>query len=207
MESSTGKVFIETSELADLIKKKEGGEDIRILNVTMYATPEEGDPILDHKKLRIPGSEYLDLRYLRDMSKPYPNMMPSEKHFTDVMKQRSIKKSTKVVIYDTKPSQTYYATRVYFMFHVMGHQNVFVLNGGFTKWQAEGRPIESEKVSDDSFETDYAYKLDSSKIKSYEEILSIAGDVAAGKSTSMILDARPDTAYATSHIPTAINMP
>ena len=45
MESSAGKVFIETSELAELIKKKETGEDIRILNVTMYPTPEEGDPI------------------------------------------------------------------------------------------------------------------------------------------------------------------
>lgn len=106
--------------------------------------------------MRIPGSEYLDLRYLRDMSNPYPNMMPSEKHFTDIMKQRSIKKSTKVVIYDTKPGQTIYATRVYFIFHVMGHENVFVLNGGLTKWQAEGRPLESDK-DQDSFDTDYAY--------------------------------------------------
>jgi 3-mercaptopyruvate sulfurtransferase SseA len=121
MESSPGKVFIETSELADLIKNKESGEDIRIFNVTLYPTPEDGDPILDHKKKRIPSSEYLDLRYLRDMSNPYPNMMPSEKHFTDIMKQRSIKKSTKVVIYDTIPTQTIYATRVYFIFHVMGH--------------------------------------------------------------------------------------
>jgi thiosulfate/3-mercaptopyruvate sulfurtransferase len=122
MESSIGKVFIETTELADLIKKKEtGAEDIRIFNVTLYANIEDGDPILDHKKKRIPGSEYLDLRYLRDMSKPYQNMMPTEKHFIDLMKQRSIKKSTKVVIYDTKPGQTNYATRVYFMFDVMGH--------------------------------------------------------------------------------------
>ena len=92
------------------------------------------------------------------------------------------------------------------MFHVMGHEQVFVLNGGLTKWQSEGRPIESDK-DHDSFETDYAFKLDSSKIKSYEEILSIAADAAAGKSTSKILDARPDTAFAASHIPTAINVP
>ena len=87
----------------------------------MYASPEEGDPIFDHKKQRIPGSEYLDLRYLRDMSKPYPNMMPSEKQFSDTMKQRGIKKSTRIVIYDSKATQTYYATRGLFMFHAMGH--------------------------------------------------------------------------------------
>ena len=52
----------------------------------------------------------------------------------------------------------------------MGPEKVLVLNGGLTKWQAEGRALESDK-DQDSFETDYAYKLDSSKIKSYEEIL------------------------------------
>ena len=106
MESIGSKIFIETGDLADLIKRKEAGEDIRIFNVANYATLEEGDPILDHKKQRIPHSQYLDLRYLRDMSKPYPNMMPSEKHFTDVMKQQAIKKSTIVVMYDTKAAQT-----------------------------------------------------------------------------------------------------
>lgn len=45
MESSAGKVFIETSELAELIKKNESGEDIRIFNVTLYPNPEDGDPI------------------------------------------------------------------------------------------------------------------------------------------------------------------
>jgi thiosulfate/3-mercaptopyruvate sulfurtransferase len=92
------------------------------------------------------------------------------------------------------------------MFHVMGHEQIFVLNGGLTKWHSEGRPIESDK-DHDSFETDYAYKLDSSKIKSYEEILSITAEVTAGKSSAKILDARPDTAFAASHMPTAINMP
>ncbi len=81
-------VFIETSELAELLKRKEAGEDIRILNATICPRPEDGDAIFDHKKQRIPGSEFLDLRYLRDMSSPYPNMMPSEKHFIDTMKQR-----------------------------------------------------------------------------------------------------------------------
>ncbi len=92
------------------------------------------------------------------------------------------------------------------MFTVMGHKNVHVLNGGLTKWIAEGRPVEADKdVS--TFSEDYAYKLDSSKIKTYEEILAITADIAAGKSNSQVLDVRPETAYSTGHILAAKNLP
>ena len=42
------------------------------------------------------------------------------------------------------------------MFNYMGHNNVHVLDGGFPKWQKEGRPIEST----DSMATaeDFGYK-------------------------------------------------
>ena len=69
------------------------------------------------------------------------------------------------------------------MFQVMGHQNVHVLNGGLTKWTAEGRPVASDSNLS-SFAEDYAFKLDSSKVKSYEQILALTADIAAGKSNS-----------------------
>jgi 3-mercaptopyruvate sulfurtransferase SseA len=102
MESKTSPVFIDTATLEGLLKEKADGVDIRILDCTGYATPEEGDPVLAHYTMRITGAEYLDLRYLRDMSKPYPNMFPTEKQFIDLMKARAIKLSTRVVLYDSK---------------------------------------------------------------------------------------------------------
>ena len=69
------------------------------------------------------------------------------------------------------------------MFHVMGHQNVYVLNGGLAKWTAEGRPVASDSNLS-TFADDYAYKLDSSKIKSYEQIIALTADIASGKSNS-----------------------
>ena len=98
-----------------------------------------------HNQQRIPGAEHLDIRYLRDMSKPYPNMFPTDKHFIDKMKARSIKLSTQVILYDSKIGQPYWSTRGYLLFSAMGHPNVKVLNGGLTKWIAEGKPIESSK--------------------------------------------------------------
>ena len=76
----------------------------------------------------------MDLRYLRDMSSPHPNMLPSTKHFTDAMKGLDVKLSTRVILYDTKAGQPFFATRAYFIFKAFGHKNVSVLNGGLTKW-------------------------------------------------------------------------
>lgn len=79
-EEGRAPVFIDTKELEYLLnEKKVINSDLRVLNVTAYPDPQDGDPIMDHHKQHIPDSEYMDLRYLRDMSKPYPMMMPSEK--------------------------------------------------------------------------------------------------------------------------------
>jgi len=48
MESLHKPVFIETDTLEGLLKEKEAGVDIIILNCTAYSTSEEGDPILAH---------------------------------------------------------------------------------------------------------------------------------------------------------------
>lgn len=83
----TAPVFIETTDLAELIKqKKESSKDVRVLNCTLYLTPEEGDCLLAHKASHIPSSEHIDLRYLRDIASPYPFMMPPEKQWVDYMK-------------------------------------------------------------------------------------------------------------------------
>ncbi len=43
------------------------------------------------------------------------------------------------------------------MLRSFGHENVSVLNGGFKKWVAEGRPVESTPEGGE--DEDYAYTL------------------------------------------------
>ena len=52
------------------------------------------------------------------------------------------------------------------MFRAFGHKDVSVLNGGLTKWIAEGRPVESDKAA--GVDADYAYKLDTTLVNSYD---------------------------------------
>lgn len=109
------------------------------------------------------------MRYQRDMTSPYPYMIPSLKHFTDSMKFYGIKPTTRVVLYDTKPGQGYSTSRVYWIFKVFGHKNVSILNGGFKKWVSEGRKTESSATvgTDD----DYKYEFNPSIYRTFEQIV------------------------------------
>lgn len=160
-----------------MILSQQEGVDLKVFDCTAYPTPEEGDPIMNYKEKHIQGAEHLDLRYLRDMSKPYPFMLPSEKQFVDFMRSRNIKLSSRVIVYDTKPGQTFFATRAYFMFRAFGHKNVSVLNGGLTKWIAEGRPVESDKAA--GVDSDYAYKLDTALVNSYDQVKAFEKEISA----------------------------
>jgi thiosulfate/3-mercaptopyruvate sulfurtransferase len=47
----------------------------------------------------------------------------------------------RVIVYDTRGLAS--AARVWWTFRAFGHDAVAVLEGGFLKWKAEGRPVES----------------------------------------------------------------
>lgn len=118
------------------------------------------------------------------------------------MKALRIKRSTRVVLYDSKPGYIYQATRAYFMLRAFGHTNVSVLNGGLTKWMAESRQVESTPQSAE----DYDYKLDSSLITSYEQIRELEKAISAKESDTQILDVRVESAYQAGKIEHAQNV-
>ena len=118
-------------------------------------------------------ANFLDLRYLRDVTKPYPYMLPSEKQFSDFLKLNSIKLSTRVVLYDQKAGQPYWASRAYWMFTVFGHKNVSILDGGLFKWTQEGLPTEGDTDADLGSEEDYKVTLNTDLLQTYEQICEL----------------------------------
>ena len=83
-----------------------------------------------------------------------------------MMKMLKIRKSQTVVVYDTSASWLYSA-RAAFMLKTYGHPEVYILDGGYNKWLADGGKVE---VSDyaTSFDEDFDYTLDADRIFSYE---------------------------------------
>ena len=82
------------------------------------------------------------------------------------MKQLGIKLSDKVIFYHNTGSM--WSSRAFWMLKAYGHKQVFVLNGGFKKWVAEGRRVESEDAGAD--EEEYAYALDPNVSLNFDRI-------------------------------------
>lgn len=88
---------ISTSELKELFAS---GADVRVFDVSVAQAPTQEDPVIAFQKGHIKGAQYLDLKISRDLSSPFPFMMPSQAFFVMIAKHYDIRKSVPVVIYD-----------------------------------------------------------------------------------------------------------
>ncbi|MCY4061045.1 MAG: sulfurtransferase [Chloroflexi bacterium] len=70
------------------------------------------------------------------------NDVASPGRFAALMGALGISNDTRVVIYDNAASM--FACRLRWCLRYYGHEDVFILDGGWEKWHAEGRPISAE---------------------------------------------------------------
>lgn len=96
---------------------------------------------LEYETAHIPGAVFADLD--RDLSgektgRNGRHPLPDPAEFARTLGRLGIDKNAQVIAYDQDVSM--FASRVWWMLRWLGHEHVAVLDGGFTKWQAEGRP-------------------------------------------------------------------
>ena len=89
----------------------------------------------------IPGAVFLDIDAVADQANPAPHAMPNAAHFGAAMAALGSNRDDRIVVYDNSPLRT--AARGWFMLRHFGAERVAILDGGFRKWLAEGRPTES----------------------------------------------------------------
>lgn len=88
----------------------------------------------------IPGAVYVDWTSdIVDPDDPVPAQLAPPERFAAAMGRLGIGDDTCVVVYDHKGSQ--FATRLWWALVTYGHDRAAVLDGGWAKWTAEGRPI------------------------------------------------------------------
>jgi thiosulfate/3-mercaptopyruvate sulfurtransferase len=125
--------------------------DLVVLDCTTHLIP---DPKItytvkpgreDFEKGHIPGGQFVDLQAdLSDNTGRYGKlrfMLPSPADFAAAIGRFGVGNDSRVVLYSTANPQ--WATRVWWMLRNYGFDNAAVLNGGFQKWQREGRPVET----------------------------------------------------------------
>lgn len=128
--------IVETDWLAAHIN----APDLVILDASWYLPTAGRNAKAEYEKEHIPGALFFDIDDLTDEKSDLPHMLPSSVKFASRMKKMGIGDGLRIVVYDTHG--LFSAARAWWMFRAMGHGDVAVLNGGFKKWKAEGRPIE-----------------------------------------------------------------
>jgi thiosulfate/3-mercaptopyruvate sulfurtransferase len=137
-------------------------------------------------------------------------MFPSEKHFNTRAREIGINQDSTIVVYDN--SGTFASPRAWWMFMAMGHQDVYILDGGLPAWIEAGYTTDTSyraEVTPGNFEGNIQdnYFVDAKQVLSYSE-----------NKSANILDARsqarfdsevpePRAGLRSGHIPNSVCLP
>jgi thiosulfate/3-mercaptopyruvate sulfurtransferase len=138
--------LMSTGELASLL----GQPSLRVYDCTTYLeTPPPGsdDPYVavpgrrTFEEAHIPGADFLDLQgEFSDATTRLRFMMPATAQLEAAFGRHGLGGDSRVVLYSIGTMM--WATRFWWMLRSLGFDRAAVLDGGFDKWKAEGRPTE-----------------------------------------------------------------
>ncbi len=114
--------------------------DLRILDASWYLPQMGRDARAEYEAGHIPGARFFDIDEISDHRSSLPHMAPPVEKFMSRMRAMGVGDGHQVVVYDGMG--LFSAARVWWLFRLMGKSDVAVLDGGFPKWQAEGREVE-----------------------------------------------------------------
>lgn len=95
-----------------------------------------------YREAHVPGAVFVDwLEEIVDGGAPVPMAVATPEQLKTLMEGLGIGDEHLVVVYD---DSAHIAPRLWWVLNYYGHDAVRVLNGGWTKWVAEGRPVTAE---------------------------------------------------------------
>lgn len=162
-----------------------------------------------HQQGHLPGAVFFDIDAISDQHTTLPHMLPTASDFAAAMSQLGINDQQTIVVYDD--GNMFSAPRVWWTFRLFGAQQVKVLDGGLTHWQAQGYALEQGRVTRPHTHFHTTFNADS--VVNSQQVLD-----AVRQGTPQILDARSAGRFAgvepeprpglwMGHIPGSINIP
>ena len=130
------KTLVSTDWLASHLKDP----DLRVLDGTWFMPAEGRDAKAEYAQAHIPGARFFDIDDISDNRSDLPHMVPPVEKFMSRMRAMGVGDGHQVVVYDAHG--LFSAARVWWLFRLMGQDNIAVLDGGLPKWQSEGHPTE-----------------------------------------------------------------
>ncbi|EKN69538.1 rhodanese [Neobacillus bataviensis LMG 21833] len=183
--------------------------NVRIVDCRFsLAEPEKGR--LDYLSGHVPGAVFFDLE--RDLSSPVGehggrHPLPDIADLAEKLRKAGIGTDTTVIAYDNGEGS--FAARFWWLLHYLGHDHVYVLDGGYKGWLQDNNPI---TVVIPAFEKGNLHvNLRPELLADVEEV-----KIAVEKQNKILIDSREEKRYLgleepidkkAGHIPSAINKP
>ncbi|AVO38856.1 3-mercaptopyruvate sulfurtransferase [Pukyongiella litopenaei] len=136
MAQDDPKTLVSTDWLAAHLKDP----DLRVLDASCYLPGAGRDAKAEYDAGHIPGARFFDIDDISDHRSDLPHMVPPVEKFMSRLRAMGVGDGHQVVVYDG--AGLFSAARVWWLFRLMGQEDVAVLDGGLPKWTAEGREIE-----------------------------------------------------------------
>jgi thiosulfate/3-mercaptopyruvate sulfurtransferase len=194
---------------ADWLQGRLGSPGLSIIDGSWYLPAQGRDARAEYDAAHIPGAIFFDHDQVVAVDSTLPHTLPDPLTFARFAGSMGISADDTIVVYDGPG--VFSAPRAWWMFRVMGVNDVYLLGGGLDRWKAEGRPVTAEKtkIAPNFFHVDF----DAGRVASLDEMKRI---VETGE--SQIADARPAGRFAGAepeprpgvrggHMPGARNLP
>jgi thiosulfate/3-mercaptopyruvate sulfurtransferase len=133
--------IVSTDWLAARLKEP----DLRVVAAPFYMPGDGRQPKSEFERAHIPGAVLFDIEVVSDHANPLPHMLAAPDDFAEAVGRLGISDSDRIVVYDHAGLLS--AGRVWWNFRAMGHDEVYVLDGGLPRWIAEGRPVADGPVT------------------------------------------------------------
>jgi len=111
-----------------------------VLDASWHMPDSGRDALAEFREAHIPGAQRFDIDEVADTASPLPHTLPEPQAFGEAVGALGVSNDSEVVIYEA--GAPFAAPRAWWMFRVMGHA-AHVLDGGLSRWQAEGFPVAS----------------------------------------------------------------
>lgn len=125
--------LVSTAQLAEWQRR---GDSVRLIDVRT-------DPFT-YLKSHLPGAVYLNTETLRAAEGGTPMQLMPDAWYAQLFSRLGIRWDRSVVIYSAGETHNIDATFVAWLLASYGHPHVFLLDGGYFKWELEQRPIAKE---------------------------------------------------------------
>lgn len=185
-----------------------GDADLVVLDASYHLGATGRDAAAEFRAGHIPGARFVDFATIADPGAAFDNTVPTADAFAARMGELGVGDGSTVVLYDD--SALHSAARLWFLFRLFG-KDVCVLDGGLSKWKAEGRPEEqgTHEWTPASFTANSHAALLRDKAQMVANVASRAEQVVDARGAARFTGDEPEArpGLPSGHIPGARNLP